>query len=88
MLLINIHIEFRIELDDTEKIDHLYAILDPEVKQSADRFVRSSFTVRKESTALVINITAADFVAAKANVNSLINWTNSAIKILDEYTQK
>jgi tRNA threonylcarbamoyladenosine modification (KEOPS) complex Pcc1 subunit len=80
---ISLTIEFDLKNENLAK--KIVEALKPEVITTAEKFNRSNIIINNKGQLVNINIEAKDVVAAKASFNSIINWFNSTLQILEKF---
>ncbi|MFX0182971.1 MAG: KEOPS complex subunit Pcc1 [Candidatus Hodarchaeota archaeon] len=80
---------FSIHCDSTKNAQIIYLSLSPEVKDH--RFERSKVSLKLKTKKIIFNVSAQDFNAAKASINSILRWISSiseTLNLLSEESQK
>ncbi|MHA1990449.1 MAG: KEOPS complex subunit Pcc1 [Candidatus Hodarchaeales archaeon] len=80
---ISLKLEF--DLKNEKLARKIVEALKPEVTTTTEKFTRSTIIINNKDKLININIEAKDIVAAKASFNSIINWFNSTLQILDKF---
>ena len=59
--------------------------LKSDISNTSDFFDRSSLIINSKNNMIDLEITASDLTAAKASINSCLQWLENSINILEKY---
>ena len=78
-------IKFQFEVSTKIFAEKVVKSLKSDISNTSDFFDRSSLIINSKNNIIDLEITASDITAAKASINSCLQWLENSINILEKY---
>ena len=76
---------FQFEVSSEILAEKVVKSLKSDISNTSDFFDRSSLIINSKNNMIDLEITASDLTAAKASINSCLQWLENSINILEKY---
>ena len=76
---------FQFEVSSEILAEKVVKSLKSDISNTSDFFDRSSLIINSKNNIIDLEITASDITAAKASINSCLQWLENSINILEKY---
>lgn len=79
---------FEFEVSTPEIAEKVIKSLKSDILNTSDFFERSNLQITSQANKIKLKIAATDLIAAKASINSCLQWIENSIKILEKYNTR
>ena len=76
---------FQFEVSSEILAEKVVKSLKSDISNTSEFFDRSSLIINSKNNMIDLEITASDLTAAKASINSCLQWLENSINILEKY---
>ena len=77
--------KFQFEVSTKILAEKVVKSLKSDISNTSEFFDRSSLIINSKNNMIDLEITASDLTAAKASINSCLQWLENSINILEKY---